>query len=288
MEPSRPVRRLRRTGRRWVVHPLWFVVPLSVIFVFAYLVPLGRMASVSLFDVEVIDNLRRLWDVPLYRDALLRTVRVAASVAVITVVLAYPVAWFISGRDEPLRSLLLALLLMTVFTSIIVRSYVWITILRPRGILDGLLGLVGVRPLDGALFNNEFAVLIGMVHILLPLAVLPIYAAFRRLDPLLPQAAASLGASRPSQWSRIIVPLTMPSVVAAGVLVFLAGLGFYVTPAILGGPRTLMIGTLISNQILANNLPFAGLVSIALLVATVLVLLGLRFVASRFRARGLL
>ena len=269
-------------------HPAWLLAPLVLLFVVAYLYPLIRMMAVSITGGELSESLDRLIGVPLYQQALLRTVRVSFIVAIATVAIAYPVAAFIAARSERLRGLLLAVVFMTVFMSVVVRTYVWITILRPRGILDAIAVAVGLPPLDGALFNNEWAVVIGMVNVLLPLAILPLYAAFRRLDPTLSQAAASLGANRARQWARVVVPLTMSSAVASAVLVFLLSLGFFVTPAILGGPQALMIGTLINNQIAANNIPFAGLISIGLLAATVIVLLLLRFVLGRFRNVGLM
>jgi putative spermidine/putrescine transport system permease protein len=130
-------------------------------------------------------------------------------------------------------------------------------------------------------------VLIGMVHLLTPFAVLPIYAGFRRLDPQLVLAAASLGADARRQWWRVVAPLTLPSVVAASVLVFLSTLGFVVTPAILGGPRSVMLGVLVQRQTALNDYPFAALLATSLVVATVVVMLGLRIVLGRFQARGL-
>jgi len=259
-----------------------------VVFVFAFLYPLLRMGEVALLRGDVAANLTRLIETPLYVRVLIRTFQIALMVALVTVALAYPLAAFIARRSDRVQALLIALLFVPMLTSVVVRAYAWVTILRPNGVLDGISNMLGLPRLDGALYQNEAGILIGMVHLMLPFAALPLYAAFRRIDPQLPLAAASLGASAARQWLRVIGPLTLPSVLAALVLVFVTTLGFVITPSILGGPRALMIGVLVQRQMALNDFPLAGLLSILLLATTVLVLILLRLAVHRFRAVGLL
>ena len=161
-----------------------------------------------------------------------------------------------------------------------------VAILRPGGVLDGIANALGLPPPDGALYQNDFAV-IGMVHPMTPFAALPLYAGFLRLDPELRPAAASLGAGRAGQWRRIVLPLTLPTALASGVLVFVTTLGFVITPQILGGPGGVMLGVLISRRPRTTRL-LAALLSATLLLTTVAILAALRLVAERFRARGLI
>ena len=269
-------------------HPAWAAAPLIALFLVAYLYPLARMLADALLTPDLGDNLARMIQVPLYSNVLVRTLWIALVVSAVTLLIAYPVAAFVAGRPSRQRSVLLALLFVPLLTSVVVRTYVWVAILRPRGVLDVISNSFGLPTLDGALYQNEFAVLIGMVHLMTPFAVLPLCAGFLRLDPELRPAAASLGADRLRQWRRIVLPLTTPTVLAAGVLVFVTTLGFVITPAILGGPRGVMLGVLISRQMAVNNVPFAALLAAALLVTTLVALLALRFAVGRFRAAGLI
>ncbi len=268
--------------------PLWLLVPLALLFALVFLYPLVRTAEVALLRADAVANLQRLIDVPLYSRVLVRTLYLCLLVTLATLAFAYPLAAFIAGRPIRHQPALIALLFVPLLTSVVVRAYVWVTILRPNGVLDGIAQALGLPPLQGALFHNDAAVLIGMVHLLTPFAALPIYAGFRRLDPQLRLAAASLGADTRRQWWRVVAPLTLPSVTAAAVLVFLSTLGFVVTPAILGGPRAVMLGVLVQRQAALNDYPFAALLATLLVLTTLTVMLGLRLALSLFRRRGLI
>jgi ABC-type spermidine/putrescine transport system permease subunit I len=262
-------------------------VPLILLFAVAYLYPLGRMLLDALSAPDLGANLNRVTQVPLYSDVLGRTLRIAISVAVVTVAIAYPLAAYIADRPRRHRAVLLALLFVPLLTSVVVRTYVWVIILRPNGVIDGLAAALGLPQPDGALYQNDLAVLIGMVHLMIPFAALPLYAGFSRLDPDLRPAAASLGAGSVSQWRRIVLPLTLPTILAAGVLVFVTTLGFVITPQILGGPQGLMLGVLVSREMALNHVAFAALLSAALLLATIMALALLRIFVAAFRRRGL-
>ena len=267
-------------------HPLWLAAPLIAVFAIAFVYPLARMLADAAFSPDLGTNLDRLVTVPLYGHVLARTYQIAFEVTAVTVVVAYPLAAFIHDRPPGQRNVLLAALFIPLLTSVVVRAYIWATILRPRGVLDGFAAMVGLPPLDGAFYQNDIAVVIGMLHLMIPFAALPLYAGFRRLDPQHRMAAATLGADWLRQWRRVIVPLTLPSIVGAAVLVFLTTLGFVVTPAVLGGPRATMLGVLVRQQVNANDTSFAALLAAALLVTTLAVLIILQLVLRQMKMRG--
>jgi len=268
-------------------HPIWPALPLLALFVVAYLYPLGRLLFDAFTAPGLSDNFNRIMSVPLYSAVMARTFWIALSVAIVTVAVAYPLAAFIAARPRRQRAVLLVLLFVPLLTSVVVRTYVWVTILRPSGIIDGIASILGLPLPDGALYQNDAAVTIGMVHLMIPFAALPLYAGFVRLDPDLRRAAASLGAGKSAQWRRIVLPLTLPTILAGSVLVFVTTLGFVVTPRILGGPQGVMLGVLVGREMLLNNVAFAALLSSALLFATLLALVGLRLLVGAFARRGL-
>ena len=155
------------------------------------------------------------------------------------------------------------------FTSILVRSYAWIVLLQSNGLINRVLLSLGLidRPLE--LLYTEFAVLLGMVHILLPFMVLPVYSVLRHLDRNLIRAARNLGASPLKAFFRVTFPLSLPGVGAGVMFVFILSLGFYVTPALLGGPKTLLVSTLIDMQVnRLMNWDFGSAIVVILLIAT--------------------
>ncbi len=163
-----------RARRRFVRHPAWLVAPLLIVFVLAFLYPLLRMGEVALLRGDVVANVARLFDTPLYVRVLGRTFQTALMVALVTVALAYPLAAFISRRSDRVQALLIVLLFVPMLTSVVVRAYSWVAILRPNGVLDGIANLLGLPSLGGAFYQNEAGILIGMVHLMLPFAALPL------------------------------------------------------------------------------------------------------------------
>ncbi len=163
-----------------------------------------------------------------------------------------------------------ACVLVPLWTSALVRSYAWIALMERRGVINAALLDWGVIATPLTMLYTNGAVLVGMTHILLPFMVLPIYSALRSLPADLPNAAANLGAGPVRIFLAVVLPLSLPGVFAGCLLVFVMSLGFYITPALLGGPRTLMIATLIGQQATELlNWPFAGAISCVLLVLSV-------------------
>jgi len=258
----------------------WFLAPAAVILVLLYGVPLAIICAYSLFErgayggVETVftpANFLRLADA-LYLTILLRSFLMAGAATLLCLVLAFPLSWFISHAGRR-KHLYLALVVLPFWTSILICMYSWMFLLRDTGLLNTVLLELGWISQPLPLLYNYGAVLLGLVYNYLPFMVLPVYAALERLDPHLVEAASDLGAKPAATFRRVVWPLAAPGVRAGAVLVFIPCLGDYLTPDLLGGGRTIMVGNLIQNQFTAaRNYPFGAAVSLALM-SVVMVLL---------------
>lgn len=206
-------------------------------------------------------------------DVLLRTFAVSSSVTLLCLLLGYPLAALIARSKGGTANTLLILVLLPFWTSLLVRTSAWVVLLQSRGVVNSALAWLGVidpsQPLE--LIYNRIGVLIAMTHILLPFMVLPIYSVMKSIPPVYLRAASSLGAPPLSAFWRIYLPMSMPGVSAGGLLVFILALGYYITPALVGGPRDQMVSYYIayySNQV--TNWGMAAALSAILLVAVLI------------------
>jgi ABC-type spermidine/putrescine transport system permease subunit I len=168
---------------------------------------------------------------------------------------------------------LIIVLLLPFWTSVLVRSYAWMVLLGRKGLVNETLIATGLIDAPLKLLNTPFAVHIAMIHILLPYMILPIASVLRQIDGALLRAAAGLGAPPRRVFLQVVLPLSIPGVAAGVLLVFVLSLGFYITPALVGGPRDLMLSMLIAQQVDLLNWPYAACLSTALLAATLLLIL---------------
>jgi len=207
--------------------------------------------------------------VPVYTQVLMRSFRIALLVTVLSLVLGYPVAYLLSNLKPRQAALLMPVILVPFTISVLVRSYAWMAILGREGLVNTLLGWLGLTPQPLEILYSEFGVLLGMVHILLPFVILPAYSVMIRIDRDLLKAAYIMGATPARGFLEIFLPLSLPGVIGGGLLVFIQALGFFVTPALLGGPQDTMISMLIELQISQLlNWGFAAALSSVLLIAT--------------------
>jgi len=259
---------------------LLLLLPVAAILAALFLLPqllmletsLGRRSAYGgVIHEWSVDNYRRALE-PLYLTILARSVGLAAVTTGLCLLIGYPVAYWLGLRAPARwRSALLVLLILPFWTSFLVRMYAWVFLLRTEGVLNLALARLGVPPLP--LLYNDFAVLLGQVYGELPFMVLPLYASLEKLDRSLLEAASDLGAAPGRTLRRITIPLTRAGIVAGCVLVFIPSLGAYLAPDLLGGARTVYVGTLIQNQFsVARDIPFGAALSF-LLSLTVLVLL---------------
>ena len=209
---------------------------------------------------------------PIYLKILARSFGLAFATTALCLLSAYPVAYWLGIKvTTRWRNALLVLVILPFWTSFLVRMYAWIFMLRSEGLVNLLLGKLGLPPLG--LLYNDFAVMLGQVYGELPFMILPLYASLEKLDRSLLEAAADLGAGPARSLWRVTIPLTAPGIVAGCVLVFIPSLGAYLAPDLLGGARTVYIGNLIQSQFaVARDMPFGSALSF-LLSLTVLALL---------------
>jgi len=182
-----------------------------------------------------------------YRDVLVRTFVISLSVTLICLLLGYPLAYLIATVSSRAANILLLFVLLPFWTSLLVRTTAWVVLLQTNGVVNSVLAWLGVTGPEGlTLIYNRVGVLIAMTHILLPFMVLPIYSVMKGISPVYVRAAASLGAPPSSAFWRIYMPLTLPGVSAGCLLVFILALGYYITPALVGGPRDQMVSYFIA------------------------------------------
>jgi ABC-type spermidine/putrescine transport system permease subunit I len=241
-----------------------------------YLIPMVMLLAQSVEGGSLVHYQKALTD-GLYVRVLLDTLLIAACVSLLCLLLAYPVAYALSILPPPWPAVGIAFILLPFWTSVLVRTYGWMVLLGRNGLINRALSDLGWIETPLPLLNNMTGVLIGMTHVLLPYMVFPLYAVMRRLDPNLLTAAEGLGASGWQVFRHVYLPLTLPGVLAGMTLVFVLALGFFITPALLGGGKVHMMAVLIEQQVrMFLNWGFAGALSAVLLGATLLAYLGLR------------
>lgn len=248
-------------GAAWLL--LFFALPLLIVLLYSFFTrgPYGNVV----YDFT-LDNYVRLAN-PIYLQILLRSLWMAVTATFISLLLGYPLAWFIVRQPSRWRPLLLLLVIIPFWTNFLVRTYAIIVLLRTEGVINGLLQGWGVVDAPLALLYNAGAVTLGLVYGYLPFMVLPIYASLEKLDPSFMEAAQDLGANAWRSFWRVMLPLTMPGVAAGSILVFIPAIGAFITPDLLGGAKVMMIGNLTEQQFLsARNWPFGSAVSIVLML----------------------
>jgi len=216
-----------------------------------------------------LDNYIRFVD-RIYFKIFFRSVRIATVNTFLCLLFGYPLAYFIARRPKRWRHVLLLLVMIPFWTNFLVRTYAWMIILRDTGLINSLLMQTGTISKPLPLLYNQNAVVLGLFYGYLPFMVLPLYASIEKLDFSLVEAAQDLGANSLIAFRRIVLPLTMPGIVAGAIITFIPSLGAYVTPDLLGGAKSMMIGNLLQQQFLeVRDWPFGSAVGF-ILMATVL------------------
>lgn len=260
--------------------PTWLLAP-GVLWLFLFMiVPVAFMVAVSFWSSGyfgtkpdfTFKNYLKLLQSPLYSGQLLKTLRISLEVTLLSLVLSYPIAYFLSRGRGVLKIVMLLLLFLPFWASYVVRAFVWLPILGRNGVLNSLLIGIGVidTPIDGLLYN-EGAVLVGLVYVYTLFMTLPIYLSIERIDKRLIEAASDLGARPFSIFWRVLLPLSWPGVVSGCIMVFLLTMSAYVTPQLLGGPKGILYGNVIASQFLGNNdWAFGSALAVALVLITLL------------------
>ena len=261
---------------------LWMLVLLIIPLLLTVITSFGqRDTDGNVIYTFTLENYRRLMGFAedgfdwLYAGILWRSLVLALETTFFSILLAYPLAFFIARAPVQRRNTLLFLVLVPLWTNFVIRIYAWIMILRTQGVLNSVLGwlvgLLGITYTPFDFYPSQGAVLVGMVYEFLPFMILPIYTSLEKIDGSLFEAAADLGANALRTFWRVTLPLSMPGVVAGTILTFIPVIGTFVVSDILGGRQVILVGNLIQRQFLeARNPPFGSAASIILMVMTLL------------------
>ena len=268
-----------RVRRRAVGSAIVLSVPAVLLLLALFAVPLLRLLALSVEGGSLVAYQRALTN-ELYLRVIFETFKIAAIVTLLTLALGYPVAYVMATSGRVWQLVGIAFVLLPFWTSILVRTYAWMVMLGRNGVVNRTLIGWGVIDSPLPLLNNLAGVLIGMVHVLLPYMILPVFNAVKKVDPNLVLAAEGLGAPRWRAFLRVTLPLTRNGVAAGVTLVFTLSLGFFITPALLGGGRVVMIANLIEEQVRELlNWAFAGALSAILLALTLAAFWGISRIA---------
>ena len=252
----------------WIVMLVLFLAPLAIILAYSLLTR-GTYGGISLpWSAE---SYQRLAD-PIYLAILWRSFWIAGVSTILSLLLGFPLALFIS-RSGKRKDLYLSLVMIPFWTSFLVRTYAWMFLLRDTGLINTVLQNTGLIHNPLPLLYNDGAVILGLVYGYLPFMVLPLYATLERLDRNLLEASADLGARPSATLMHVMLPLCAPGIRAGAILVFIPCLGAYLTPDLLGGGKSVMIGNLIQNQFTtARDWPFGSAISLMLMAVVMLLL----------------
>lgn len=268
--------------------PAWLLLaPALVLLLGVFLMPIGWFLVASLRELGTLAEIWEEMEAVLFSDTIgrviLNTNGIGAVVTLLVLLIGYPVSYALSRARGFAFTLILLCIVLPYFTSTIVRTYAWMVLLGRNGLINqALLGIGWISaPLD--LLYNRTGVVIGMTYVLLPYMVLTLYAAMKAVDQRLLQAAEGMGASPGQVFRRVFMPLTLHGVVAGVLITFILAIGFFITPALMGGPGDIMIAMLIEREVeLTQNWPTAAMMTIVLLAVTLI----LYAVYSRYAEQG--
>ncbi len=268
---------------RWALGKPWrnafyMTLPALILLVIFYFYPILKLVPKSFIDSDghvTASFFTRVFADELYIQTLLRTLKIAGMATVINLLLGYPVAYVLAAVKQKTANLMVAIILLSFWTSLLVRTYSWMVILQRTGIINKALLALHIIDKPLTLMYTEFAVLIGMTNLLLPYMILPIFSVLKSIDNNLVFAARSLGANSRKAFFKVTLPLSLPGVASGVLLVFIQSLGYYITPLLLGGPQTMMITGLIDKQMFTYmNWNFGSAIGMVLLVITIIFLIG--------------
>jgi len=270
--PAPPPSLLRRAasliallpGVAWLA--LFFIVPLTMMFV----VSLGSRGEADslILDRPSLDNYARALD-PAFLPTFWNSIRYAVATTLLCLVIGYPIAYWISRYGGSYKTLLLIIVMLPFWTSYLIRTYAWMTILSDNGVVNSILQATGLTTEPLILLNTDFSVVLGMTYGFLPFAILPLYVSIDRLDPALVPAARDLYASGRAAFRHVTLPLTMPGIIAASILTFIPALGDFVTPDLLGGSESTTIAKIIQELFLqGRDWPYGAALGFLVMIVT--------------------
>ena len=272
--PNSEALRLHKSKEQWMI--LGLAAPSIFSIIAIIMIPVGWLFYLSFIgnggDFSLV-NYQRMIEYKSYARVYLITFQVSILTTLLCVLIGFPLAYFLAQLPQKIAGILMLTVLLPFWTSLLVRTYAWLVLLQKKGLLNDFAIQIGLWETPVKLVHNMTGTLIGMAHIMLPFLILPLYGAMRRIEPEMMHAASNLGAKPIQAFWKIFFPISLPGLVAGSLIVFVLCLGFYVTPAVLGGGRVVMIATQIT-AILENqfNWGAASALGVVLLVTTMIIL----------------
>jgi len=248
--------------------------PLVMLFLVLLVYPVGQLLLLSIYSDGSFkwNNYSQLFSSSVYLDTMWITLKISLVTALLSIIGGYPIAYLVSSLQKDKKSRWVFWILLSFWTSFLVRAFAWIVVLGRNGLANQLLLALGLQDAPSNMLYSFGAVLVGMVHALMPLAVLTMLSVMENIDRNLPRAALTLGARPGTAFWRVYFPLSMPGVAAGAIMVFVTAVGFFIVPQLLGGRKETMITQLIIEQVMqVMNWGFAGAISVLLLIVVLIV-----------------
>jgi len=249
---------------------LLLLAPLLIVLTLLFVAPIFEVLFRSVYNEGfTLQYYAQLFENPAYLKVIYLTFRMVAVVTAVSLLLGYPLAYVMVSMPPRTAAIMRALVVVPLLTSVIVRSYAWMVLLGTNGVVNSTLIQIGLTDTPVKFLYNFGGVIIGMVYVMLPFMVLTLESVMRNIDNSLVRAAHNLGAGRWGAFRRVFLPLSLPGVAGGCLLVFIMSLGYYITPALLGGPEDMVIAMLIATQVeFSMNWSFASALAVLLLVIT--------------------
>ena len=270
-------------GRKtpWRDGSFGYVMPALLLIAFFFIVPVIMLLMRSVLEpTPGLQNYRELLGSTTYLRVFLNTFTVAGLVTIVSVLIGFPIAWLLAIMPERWSRLVLAIIVLSMWTNLLARTYAWMVLLQRTGVVNKVLLSLGIIDKPLALVNNLVGVSIGMTYIMLPFIILPLIGVLKSIDPAILRAAALCGANKRQCFTRVLLPLSLPGIASGALMVFVMSLGYYVTPALLGGTSNMMLAELVAQfvQSLVNWGMGGAAALVLLLVTLVLYAIQLKFV----------
>lgn len=265
------------------------IAPITILLVVVLILPLLAVLLPTVFEGGAVTLGRYIafFQDPYYIKIFIRTLRIALVCTLVCMILGIPTAYFISRVSKKWRGILMSVALFPMLTNSVIRAFAWINILGKNGIVNQILSALHLVDQPLSMLYTEFSVLVGTIYLFLPLMIITLVGVMENIDNDMMEAAESLGASRLLSFFKVILPMSIPGIITGAVLVFNGAMTAYTTPQLLGGPKNMLLSTLIYQRAMTlNDWTGASVVALVMIVTTLIVMKGLNAIAGRLDKRG--
>ena len=265
------------------------IAPITILLVVVLILPLLAVLLPTVFEGGAVTLSRYIafFQDPYYIKIFVRTLRIALVCTLVCMILGIPTAYFISRVSKKWRGILMSVALFPMLTNSVIRAFAWINILGKNGIVNQILSALHLVDQPLSMLYTEFSVLVGTIYLFLPLMIITLVGVMENIDNDMREAAESLGASRLLSFVKVILPMSIPGIITGAVLVFTGAMTAYTTPQLLGGPKNMLLSTLIYQRAMTlNDWTGASVVALVMIVTTLIVMKGLNAIAGRLDKRG--